>query len=305
MRDAARLLLRFLRLTCAQQLGSQRLERVPEPSAVTDDAAHVLQYDRVMTTRLALLYACGLEVIHRARPDRAGGAAADIACGPGHFALCLARYLDYEHVTGIDLSPGMVEAARQNAARVGLAPRVRFAVGDALELEGFRHGELDVATFMQAAHHLPDLNSVSRVLRSLDRITRPDGLIVVTDLARLRTAPLTERYVKAVGGDYRERGVPQFLEDFRHSMYAAWTPAELRQAIPADSRRYWCHLVPRGLPTAQVLLGLPVGRRQVFVRSGLPWRPADSPVPRDMGWEWNLLRWGLALGCRRQLGPRA
>ncbi len=110
--------LRLLPILVAQQSGRQVLERKEEPSGVTAAAANVVQYDRVMTTKLAVAYAAGLEVVHRARPpaaDAAAGEAADLACGPGHYTLCLARYMDYR-VTGIDLSPGMVDTATRNAA---------------------------------------------------------------------------------------------------------------------------------------------------------------------------------------------
>ena len=107
-----------------------------------------------------------------------------------------------------------------------------------------------------------------------------------------------------MGHDYIERGLRNFFEDFRNSMYAAWTAKELREAIPRDTDRWWCHIVPRGLPTIQLILGLPVGRKKVFVRSGFPWKPEDNPVPREMRMEWRLLRMSLAFASRHMIPPR-
>jgi ubiquinone/menaquinone biosynthesis C-methylase UbiE len=59
--------------------------------------------------------------------DLAGeGTVADVGCGPGH----VTRYLAARHpdVTGIDLSPGMIAAARERA------PELEFTVGSMLAL---------------------------------------------------------------------------------------------------------------------------------------------------------------------------
>jgi len=292
-------------LFARQPIRGQRLGRVPEPSGVTDAADHVVQYDRVMGTKLALAYAAGLEVVYRARPEPALGRAIDLACGPGHYTLCLARYLGYNEVTGVDLSPGMVEVGSRNAAVQGLQDRVRFRPADITALDSVEAGQFDLSSFTDAAHHMPSLEVVGQVLREMDRITRPDGLVMLMDLVRLRTAAITERYVEILGHDYVERGLPSFLEDFRNSMYAAWTAKELHQAIPTGSRRWWCHIVPRGLPGTQIILGLPVGRRKPFVRPGSPWPRGESPVPPEMRGEWRMLRLTLRLASRRWVASQS
>lgn len=293
----------FAGMFVGQLSGSQVLQRTAEPSEVTAATENVVQYDQVMSTKLAIAYAAGLEIVHRVRATTAGGTAIDLACGPGHYTLCLARFLGYDEIVGVDLSPGMVQVASRNAAEKGFQGQVRFREGDITRLHDIPTVELDLASFTDAAHHMPDLDTVGAVLREMDRITKPDGLVMVMDLARLRTAKLTEKYVNTLGHDYVERGLPDFLEDFRNSQYAAWTAKELHQAIPTDSSRHWCHIVPRGLPTIQVILGLPVGRKRPFVRSGFPWAPEDNPVPREMRAEWRLLRATLRFASKRFVPP--
>ncbi len=294
----------FLPLLAMQQLARRQQPRTPEPDLVTADNDHVVQYDQVMSTKLVLAYALAFEIIHRARSEpRPGSTTIDLACGPGHYTLALARFLGYDQVEGLDLASAMIETATANAAATGLGDRVRFRLADVTQLDGIESGSVDLANFADAAHHMPDLPTVSRVLVEMDRITRPDGLVMVMDLVRLRTARLTERYVGLLGADYVERGLPQFLLDFRNSMYAAWTPKELRQAIPRNSRRHWRHLVPRGLPSVQIILGLPVGRTRTFVRSGVPWTPADNPVPPAMRAEWNILRNTVRFGSQGRHSP--
>ena len=295
----------MLAMIVAQQFGRQQLDRRPEPTQTTDAAENILQYDRVMTTKLAVAYAAGLEIVHRARPDGPPGKAIDLACGPGHYSLCLAKYLDYQEVLGIDLSPGMVQAATKNAVEQGLQSRVTFREGAATALQGIPDGEVDLASFTDAAHHMPDLGSVTAVLREMDRITKPEGILMVMDLVRLRTAPLTERYVRVLGRDYVERGLPDFFNDFKNSMYAAWTPLELASAVPPHTHRRWCHIVPRLLPTIQLLLGLPLRRRKTFLRRGLPWAKGNGPVSAENRSDWAMLQATVALASRRALPVRA
>jgi ubiquinone/menaquinone biosynthesis C-methylase UbiE len=270
----------FVPMVLSQQGIFQTLDRSPEPKGPDN----VAEYDRVMTTKLALSYAAGVEIIYRVR-DEPGGSAVDLACGPGHYTLCLAKHLGIAPVTGVDIERPRVEAATRNAVAMCLDQSVRFQVGDiSKRLDAFRDGELDLASFTGAAHHMDDLETVAGIVREMDRITKPGGLVMLMDLARLRTAKLTERYVNTLGQDYKDRGLGDFFNEFRNSMYAVWTPKELRGVIPTDSARWWCQLVPRGLPTIQIILGLPIGRNRVYLRRGFA--AEQNPLIRDWYPRW-------------------
>jgi SAM-dependent methyltransferase len=193
----------------------------------------------------------------------------------------------------------MVEIATRNAEQQGLANQVRFCIGDVTKLGEIAGGGFDLACFTDAAHHIPDLETVSRVLGAMDRITRPDGLVMAMDLVRLKSRALTEHYVNVLGHDYVDRGLPDFLEDFRNSMYAAWNTEELRTAIPGDTGRQWVQVVPRGLPTVQVVLGLPTGRKRVFVRRGVPWKQTDYVILPQLRSSWRIMRLLLGVAAIR------
>lgn len=287
--------LKFIPMILAQS-GTQELKRVPEQSSeITEAEDDVLQYDQVMGTALAVAYALGLTVIHRARsePESAATKALDLASGPGLYTLCLQTHLKYGNITGVDLSPTMVGIAQKNARENKLENQVAFQKGDVSDLGKFESDFFDLASFSDAAHHMPDLETVGKVLSEMDRVTKPDGLVMVMDLARLRTGELTEKYVATLGSDYLKMGIPYFYNQFRDSMYAAWTYAELETAIPKNSRRVWCQLVSKELPTVQIILGLPVGRQQAFVRKGYPWRPEECPVPKKYRLDWFFARFTL------------
>lgn len=57
----------------------------------------------------------------------------DVGTGCGAIALALAAERPKARVTATDLSPAALEVARENAQRLGLADRMRFLAGDALE----------------------------------------------------------------------------------------------------------------------------------------------------------------------------
>jgi len=57
----------------------------------------------------------------------------DIGTGSGAIAVALARALLFAHITATDISAAALEVARRNAARNGVADRIRFFEGDLLE----------------------------------------------------------------------------------------------------------------------------------------------------------------------------
>jgi SAM-dependent methyltransferase len=207
----------------------------------------------------------------------------------------LAELLGYREVRGVDLSPRMVQAANRNAEQRGHGQRITFGLGDVTQRGELPDDSADLCTFFDAAHHMPDLDAVRAVVAEMERVTHPQGLIVMLDLARLANAALTERYVETLGSDYRTLGLDHFLEDFRHSMYAAWTVDELATTVPCDSARCWIQSTPFGLPTMQLVIGLPVGRRELYMRG--PMRPPiarhiPKPFHKDLEMVQRLLRFG-------------
>ena len=58
----------------------------------------------------------------------------DIGCGPGHYAIALAR-MGAARVLGLDFAPGMIELARQKATDAGVAECCTFEVQDFLLYE--------------------------------------------------------------------------------------------------------------------------------------------------------------------------
>src|SRR5215469_16274559 len=94
---------------------------------------------------------------------------ADVGCGNGAYLAELARRGHAGPVLGVDLSVGMLLAAR------GSAPQARLIAGDAAALP-LRAGACGLTLAMHMLYHVPEPTAAVRELR---RITRPGGQVLV------------------------------------------------------------------------------------------------------------------------------
>src|SRR6516162_6802587 len=98
----------------------------------------------------------------------------DVACGPGLVVCAFAPYV--QAATGIDVTPAMLERARQLAAEKGLA-NVAWRQGDVYSLP-YGDASFTIATTRFSVHHFLD---PAAVLREMVRVCAPGGRIVVVD----------------------------------------------------------------------------------------------------------------------------
>ncbi|TWT56270.1 class I SAM-dependent methyltransferase [Allorhodopirellula solitaria] len=275
----------LLRVALGQLLMPQTLARTPEPQ-IMDSATGVAQYNQALQSKLSIVYAGALLKIHQMRRTK-GGRALDLCCGPGHFTLQLAKYFDFDEVIGLDLSGTMIEAANTNAEEWGLADRVRFIHADATSVP-FDDASFALVSCNDAAHHLPNLEIVGRLLTEMGRLCSKDGVTLLTDLVRMKNAQVTNWYTDAIGRDYTDKGLHEFQQDFCNSMQAAWLPSELSHVMPNRSDRTWEQIVQRIIPTVQFLASYPTDGSPRQVRGDAPWRIDQPPVPQTLQSQWRL-----------------
>src|SRR5262245_42682690 len=105
-----------------------------------------------------------------AEGTRSRGLVADVGCGPGH----VAKYLHDQGVTmvGVDLSPKMIECARQ------LASNVEFNVGDVQALP-FPDSTLAGIVAFYLIVHFTELE-LAPIFTEMRRALAPDGLALVS-----------------------------------------------------------------------------------------------------------------------------
>jgi ubiquinone/menaquinone biosynthesis C-methylase UbiE len=99
----------------------------------------------------------------------------DVACGPGLVACPLAEVA--RHVTGIDLTPAMIEQARAKQHARGLN-NVTWLVGDAVPLP-LPDASFSVVVTRYSFHHFLDPKAV---LAEMVRVCRPGGRVAVIDV---------------------------------------------------------------------------------------------------------------------------
>ena len=99
----------------------------------------------------------------------------DVACGPGLMAFAFARVA--RHVTGIDLTPAMIEQARVLQQSHGLT-NLTWHIGDVLPLP-FPGAAFSLVFTRYSFHHFLDSRAV---LAEMVRVCSPGGRVVVVDV---------------------------------------------------------------------------------------------------------------------------
>jgi 2-polyprenyl-3-methyl-5-hydroxy-6-metoxy-1,4-benzoquinol methylase len=179
--------------------------------------------------------------------------ALDIGCGTGAFARQLAERAD--HVLAIDLSPRMIEIARERSASY---PNIEYQVADVLEWE-FPHQRFDCIASIAAFHHLPMAALLPRVKGTLTE----QGVLLVLDLFQAST--LSDYLVGALA-------VPaNAIARLAHTGRLT-EPREAREAWAAHGRRDSYLTLPAVRQLCADHLPGAVMRRHLYWRYSLVWR---------------------------------
>lgn len=99
----------------------------------------------------------------------------DDACGPGLLACALAPYA--KHVTGIDITPAMIESAGKLAGEKELS-NVSWDIGNVTALP-YEDSSFSVAVSRYSFHHFQNPETV---LREMVRVVKPHGRVAVIDV---------------------------------------------------------------------------------------------------------------------------
>ncbi|VAW77893.1 hypothetical protein MNBD_GAMMA13-1437 [hydrothermal vent metagenome] len=123
----------------------------------------------------------------------------DVCTGTGCVALAAAEKLIAGKVTGIDLSSGMLQQAKNKAAKKSLN-NTEFKQMDLEHLE-FDGNAFDVATSSFGLFFLEDMN---KGLSNIANTVKPGGKVAITSFASKAFSPMAEIFVnnyKATGRD--------------------------------------------------------------------------------------------------------
>ncbi len=103
----------------------------------------------------------------------------DVATGTGDFAIQLQQSLHPEHITGIDLSQGMLDEACRKVEQRGLEQVITFEQGDCMALP-MADGAFDAVT---VAFGVRNFEHLQQGYREMARVLRPGGMLCVLELS--------------------------------------------------------------------------------------------------------------------------
>jgi ubiquinone/menaquinone biosynthesis C-methylase UbiE len=123
----------------------------------------------------------------------------DVCTGTGCVALTAAEKLSQGKVTGIDLSSGMLQQARNKASATGLM-NAEFKQMD-LEHLAFENGIFDAATSSFGLFFLEDM---THALNNITRVVKPGGKVAITSFTGEAFSPMADIFINRFESTGRE-----------------------------------------------------------------------------------------------------
>ena len=113
----------------------------------------------------------------------------DIATGTGDLAILLAKS-DIDDVTGLDISPGMLEIGKQKVNAEGLDNKIDMIIGDSEELP-FEDGTFDAIT---VAFGVRNFENLELGLQEIRRVLKPKGALIVLETSQPSKFPVKQGF---------------------------------------------------------------------------------------------------------------
>ena len=200
------------------------MKRVPEPEELMADPAQARAYAEADFSESNGLF---VELFRRLQPTPFAGHALDLGCGPGDIPIRLARACPAAHIDAVDGAEAMLDLARAAAAvDVVLAARIRWSCARIPSPEAMPGRPYDALLSNSLLHHMADPLDLWRAVLEAGR---PGAAVLVMDLARPADAEGVDRVL-----DAHAAGAPDVLRnDFRNSLFAAYTVEEVRDQLAA------------------------------------------------------------------------
>jgi SAM-dependent methyltransferase len=172
----------------------------------------------------------------------------DLACGTGRVGIWLKQRGYAGVLDGVDLTPEMLEVARNRGVYRTLA------VAD-VSVTGLSAGAYDLCTQSLADEHFPELGPP---YREVARVTRPGGCFVIVGYhPQFLMAGVPTHFDRAPGQSVTIRSYVHLLSDHVKAAHAAgWSLLEMDEGLVDDA---WLRKKPkweayRGLPISFVMV---------------------------------------------------
>lgn len=113
----------------------------------------------------------------------------DVATGTGDLAIAALR-LNPEHITGIDISDGMLELGRKKMQQRNISDKITLLNGDAENLS-FDTNNFDAII---SAFGVRNFENLEKGLSELCRVLKPQGKIVIVEFAKPKIFPVKQLF---------------------------------------------------------------------------------------------------------------
>ena len=114
----------------------------------------------------------------------------DIATGTGDLAIQMAETMPEAKVTGLDISPGMLEVGKEKVRRKNLDSRIEMVIGDSEALP-FENDSFDAITVAFGVRNFEDLE---KGLAEIHRVLKPGGNFMVLETSVPVKFPFKQGY---------------------------------------------------------------------------------------------------------------
>jgi SAM-dependent methyltransferase len=229
----------LIRLLC-ERISWRKPPRVPEPDLVMESEAQTVAFSQAGDASGVLPFLYLYNALQISSLLQPGDRVLDLACGPAHQLVQVARLNPDVHFVGLDASPAMLECAQSTLARAHVR-NVKLVQGDMTRLMEMDDGSMDGVICTMSLHHLPDHAALCATLGEVRRVLKPQGRFYLVDFGRLKL----HRTQRFFADDLRQP--PQFTEDYFNSLRAAFSVEELSVAVAPlgpDLQRHVTVLAP-------------------------------------------------------------
>lgn len=114
----------------------------------------------------------------------------DVATGTGDFAFEALSRLKPQKITGVDISVGMLDIARQKIAKRGLADKFEVRTGDSENLP-FESNTFDAVT---VAYGVRNFENLEAGLADMLRVIKPGAKAVILEFSKPKSFPVKQLY---------------------------------------------------------------------------------------------------------------
>ena len=114
----------------------------------------------------------------------------DVATGTGDMAIMMTRHIPSSHITGIDISTGMLDIGRQKITRLELQEKIDLQTGDS-EAIHFPDNHFDAIT---VAFGVRNFENLEQGLQEMLRVLKPGGRLVILEFSQPKTPGIRQIY---------------------------------------------------------------------------------------------------------------